>query len=159
MNGPAWVFLTAWWATMLLLAIACGGNADLSKENRRLRRALTKAQQPAGPAPLFDATLADILALPEAPTPLVECPSCDGRGAHENDGPGILWATCQTCEGLGTVDARLVEPDQRPVDIDACGRCDGQGMFVDVIEGEAGWVTCGWCSGAGVRGPGRGWTA
>ena len=42
--------------------------------------------------------------------------------------------------------------ESRPAALPACGRCDGQGMFVDVIEGEAGWVTCGWCSGTGNRG-------
>lgn len=69
MSSEAWVFLGAALALAFLLAVALGGNADLAAENRRLRRALRKAQHPSarilpGETPLFDVTLAEIRALP-----------------------------------------------------------------------------------------------
>lgn len=45
MTAVAWVFLVAWLVTGLLLAIAIGGNADLTGQNRRLRHKLAKATQ------------------------------------------------------------------------------------------------------------------
>lgn len=42
--------------------------------------------------------------------------------------------------------------ETRPVDIDDCPRCEGQGMFVDVVDGESAYRRCGWCTGSGQRG-------
>ncbi|MBA2952154.1 hypothetical protein GON03_19240 [Nocardioides sp. MAH-18] len=42
--------------------------------------------------------------------------------------------------------------ETRPADIDECGRCDGTGMYVDVVDGESGYRLCSWCAGTGMRG-------
>lgn len=107
MNGPAWVFLTAWLLAMLLLAIAVGANTDLAAENRSLRKAPARRRVP--------------LREQVGPPPVTEVPD--------------------------------EFEESRPVDLHACSRCDEQGMFVDVIDGDAGWVVCGWCAGTGQRGP------
>lgn len=49
--------------------------------------------------------------------------------------------------------------EARPVDLDDCPRCEGQGMFVSYEDGEAAYRRCGWCSGTGEIAPGRGWVA
>lgn len=50
----------------------------------------------------------------------------------------------------------LFEPDlfaeSRPVDIDDCPRCEGQGMVVTIEEGLPGYRLCSWCIGTGMRG-------
>ena len=55
------------------------------------------------------------------------------------------------------------EPDEfeesRPVDLDECPRCDGQGMYVAYEGREAGYRFCSWCGGTGELAPGRGWVA
>ena len=38
--------------------------------------------------------------------------------------------------------------DERP----ECPRCEGQGMFVDVVDGESAYRRCSWCSGTGLAG-------
>lgn len=87
-----------------------------------------------------DALLERLTADPDV-EPDQTCRDCDGRGVVENDDPGAWWLTCRTCDGLGTVAA----PDE-------CGRCEGQGMFIAVVDGESRYVPCGWCAGIGLRG-------
>lgn len=52
--------------------------------------------------------------------------------------------------------ADLPEPDpveeSRPVDLHDCGRCGGQGMTIESVDGESGYRLCSWCTGTGQRG-------
>lgn len=104
----------------------------------------------------------ECVGLAPAPTRAAdECASCDGTGRVENDAAESLmapmWATCPTCEGAGT----LPEPEEnpRPVDVDDCTACDGQGVRLVLVEGDQADQTCSLCAGTGEIGPGRGWVA
>lgn len=93
----------------------------------------------------------------EVPDPLVPCPACDGVGVVENDhDAGPLWAQCVVCEGDSFVEAASLEPDvhdeTRPVDLDECSRCTGEGTSVEYVDGVSGYRVCGWCLGTGMRG-------
>ena len=86
------------------------------------------------------------------------CPACDGAGRIENDVESLsapMWVDCQRCDGLGV----FLEPDvfeeSRPVDLDDCASCDGQGL-IEVNDWMTGAgmvdVTCTRCGGTGERG-------
>lgn len=42
--------------------------------------------------------------------------------------------------------------EARPVDLDDCPRCEGQGMVVIHVDGGASYRLCSWCTGTGQRG-------
>lgn len=70
MTAVAWFLLGVLVVVSMLLTVSVGGNADLARQNRALRRENSRLRHPSrsilpGTNPIFDGTLAEIRGLDE----------------------------------------------------------------------------------------------